>query len=454
MFQTSLPNVGPGSLKQRDISQTNYTKEVPHLNPATDFYKRLALDCSGQQIAVDLVVLNRQYGDLATVSGISKFSGGCIYYLPLAQLSKPENVTVFQNMLRRYLRRKIGFEAVMRIRCTRGLNIHTFYGNFFVRSTDLLSLPNINPDAGFGMQISIEESLSDVQNVCFQAALLYTSTKGERRIRVHTLCLPTSANLLDIFYSADQQCIISLLAKMAVDKSVESSLSDAREALINAVTDILTSYKAVQAYPGNGLLIPNNLKLMPLYVLALLKSRAFKSGANSSLDERTYRMCQFKTLPLPQLMQVIYPDLYNITEFIRCVSMQPEDTKIVPSKVHLTSENLDSRGAYLLDAGDKMLFLVRKNIHPLFCTNVLNVANYSLIPHELHSLPELSTVESKRLNDFVRDLQEEKPYNVTFQIIREDHHLFPRFTGQLVEDHSETGFSYYEFLQHLKAQVK
>lgn len=60
----------------------------------------------------------------------------------------------------------------------RGLSIHSFHGNFFVRTTDLLALPNINPDAGFGMQVSIDENLSDMQNVCFQAALLYTSSKG------------------------------------------------------------------------------------------------------------------------------------------------------------------------------------------------------------------------------------------------------------------------------------
>lgn len=59
-----------------------------------------------------------------------------------------------------------------------GLSIHTFHGNFFVRSTDLLSLPNVNPDAGFGMQMSIEDSLVDTNTVCFQAALLYTSSKG------------------------------------------------------------------------------------------------------------------------------------------------------------------------------------------------------------------------------------------------------------------------------------
>ena len=60
-----------------------------------------------------------------------------------------------------------------------GINIHTFHGNFFVRSTDLLSLPNVNPDAAFGMQMTIEEPLTDLSTVCFQAALLYTSSKGK-----------------------------------------------------------------------------------------------------------------------------------------------------------------------------------------------------------------------------------------------------------------------------------
>jgi protein transport protein SEC24 len=56
--------------------------------------------------------------------------------------------------------------------------LHTFYGNFFVRSTDLLALPNVNPDAALGVQIKHEEPLT-TSHVCFQAALLYTSTKGK-----------------------------------------------------------------------------------------------------------------------------------------------------------------------------------------------------------------------------------------------------------------------------------
>lgn len=96
-----------------------------------------------------------------------------------------------------------------------GLSIHTFHGNFFVRSTDLLSLPNINPDAGFGMHMAIEDDLEG-STACFQAALLYTSSKGERRIRVHTLCVPITNSLTDVYAGADQIAIIGMLAKMGM----------------------------------------------------------------------------------------------------------------------------------------------------------------------------------------------------------------------------------------------
>lgn len=206
-------------------------------------------------------------------AGISKFSGGSVHHFPLFNSSKQQQVTEFQRVLTRYLSRKIGFESVMRVRCTRGLSIHTFHGNFFVRSTDLLSLPNVNPDSGFGMQITYDESLADVKTVCFQAALLYTSSKAERRIRVHTICLPVTDSLTDVMHSADQQCIVGLLSKMAVDRSLSSNLSDARDAFINATVDVFSAFKIAQNLPSgtSGLVAPQNLSLFPLYILALLK---------------------------------------------------------------------------------------------------------------------------------------------------------------------------------------
>ena len=52
---------------------------------------------------------------------ISKYSGGCIQYFPSFHCVKNPSLTEkFETDLRRYLTRKIGFESVMRIRCTKG----------------------------------------------------------------------------------------------------------------------------------------------------------------------------------------------------------------------------------------------------------------------------------------------------------------------------------------------
>lgn len=49
-------------------------QDIQHLSPATDFYKKLALDCSGQQVAVDLFMLSSQYCDLASLGKDTLFT--------------------------------------------------------------------------------------------------------------------------------------------------------------------------------------------------------------------------------------------------------------------------------------------------------------------------------------------------------------------------------------------
>nr|NVI77946.1 Sec24AB ortholog [Cucujiformia] len=129
VFQASLPNIGPGALTAREDPNQRASAEVQNLKPANDFYKRLALDCSSHQIAVDLFIVNSQYVDIATISGISRFSGGCVHHFPLFKFGRPVITERLEKCFKRYLTRKIGFEAVMRIRCTRGMSIHTFHGN-------------------------------------------------------------------------------------------------------------------------------------------------------------------------------------------------------------------------------------------------------------------------------------------------------------------------------------
>uniref|UniRef100_A0A670YHU9 SEC24 homolog B, COPII coat complex component n=1 Tax=Pseudonaja textilis TaxID=8673 RepID=A0A670YHU9_PSETE len=457
VFQTQLPSVGTGYLHSReDPNQRSSTKVVQHLGPATDFYKKLALDCSGQQTAVDLFLLSSQYSDLASLACMSKYSAGCVYYYPsFHHIHNPVQTEKLQKDLKRYFTRKIGFEAVMRIRCTKGLSIHTFHGNFFVRSTDLLSLANVNPDAGFAVQMSIEENLTDTSLVCFQTALLYTSSKGERRIRVHTLCLPVVTSLMDVYAGADVQAIICLLANMAVDRSVSSSLSDARDALTNAVVDSLSAYMSTASnLQQSSLIAPYSLRLFPLYILALFKQKAFRTGTSTRLDDRIFAMCQIKSQPLVHLMKIIYPNLYRIDKLTDEGAIHVND-RVVPQPPlqRLSAEKLTREGAFLMDCGLILYIWVGRSCDNNFIKDVLGYPNYLSVPQKLTQLPELDNISSERTRSFITWLKDSKSLNPVLQVIKDESPAKTDFLQQLIEDKTEAAFSYYEFLLHIQQQI-
>nr|XP_057920386.1 protein transport protein Sec24B isoform X1 [Doryrhamphus excisus] len=457
VFQTQLPTLGAGLLQSREEpSQRSNAKGVQHLGPATDFYKKFALDCSGQQIGVDLFLLSSQYSDLASLACISKYSAGSIFYYPsFHHIHNPAQLEKFQKDLERYLTRKIGFEAVMRIRCTKGLSIHTFHGNFFVRSTDLLSLANVNPDSAFAVQMSIDDSLVNSSLACFQAALLYTSSKGKRRIRVHTLCLPVVNQLSDVYAGADVQAITCLLANMAIDRSVSSSLSDARDALVNAAVDFVSAYKSnVSNLQQSGVVVPAIMRLFPLYILCLLKQKAFQTGTSTRLDERVFAMCEFKTQPLQQLMRMVHPDLYRLDNMSDQGALHLNDTLVPqPPLLHLSEKRLSRDGAFLVDCGSVFYLWVGTRCNEMFIRDVLDYPNQASIPANMSCIPELQTPLSERVRAFLDWLQDNRAFSSIVHVIKDGSSASAVVLQHLVEDRSESTSSYCEFLEHIQQQV-
>ncbi len=154
------------------------------------WYKTNAIDFSRLQIAVDVFLFAAQYTDLATLSVLAKYSSGSTYYYP--SYHAPRDGVKFERELTHNLTRATAFEAVMRVRATRGLRFSNFFGNYFVRGTDLLALPCCTSDSSFSLDIAYDEAMLSAQAITVQAALLYTSSAGERRIRVHTMVLPVT----------------------------------------------------------------------------------------------------------------------------------------------------------------------------------------------------------------------------------------------------------------------
>ncbi|CAF1303782.1 unnamed protein product [Adineta ricciae] len=457
VIQTRIPNLNPGALSESVGSGSHAGKEPTTIAPTSDYYKKLSLDYASLQIACDLFLLNSHHIDLATLSCIAKYSGGEVKYYPgFHSVQKPHEVERFENDLRRYLQRKIGFEAVMRLRSPPALSINTFYGSGFVRSVDLLVLPNINPDAAFGIQVAIEDKLANYTSVTFQAALLYTSSKSERRIRVHTLSLPVSSDLREICANADQEAITSLVAKMAAERSTTSSIQEAREAMSNVACDILKSCLITSSSNrAFSLMVPYSLRLIPLYMLSMIKSTAFRAASASRIDDRAYYLDLCKTLPIQYLMQIFYPDLYPIhtIEDKSQIVQDGEDELHIPQRVHLSFRHIDSHGAYILDTSEYIYIYIGKAISDHFVQNVFNVPTFSALPFDSYSLPELENPLSMKIHNFLSYLIQSRPHGVAIHIMREDssnRHLFTRY---LVDDKSESTMSYIEFLRYIREQI-
>lgn len=139
----------------------------------------------------------------------------------------------------------------------------------------------------------------------------------------------------DIFASADQIAIATLLANKAVERTMTHKLEDARDALFQKLVDILVAYKSLMAGGNAGLAIPDNLKSLPVLVLGLLKSvrnvvlrlagvaltsakTGIRQGTQIPLDLRAYSQALLTSLPAQSLIPYLYPTFYSLH------SMPPE----------------------------------------------------------------------------------------------------------------------------------
>lgn len=68
-------------------------------------------------------------------------------------------------------------------------------------------------DKSVAIEIKHDDKLAPEENVYIQIALLYTSSGGQRRLRVMNLALKTCTQLADLFRSCDLDTTILFFAK-------------------------------------------------------------------------------------------------------------------------------------------------------------------------------------------------------------------------------------------------
>ncbi|KAK4441639.1 protein transport protein Sec24-like [Sesamum alatum] len=459
IFQNTLPSLGVGRLRLRgeDIRVYGTDKEHASRVPEDPFYKQMAADLTKYQIAVNIYAFSDKYTDIASLGTLAKYTGGQVYYYPSFQSSIHKDK--LRHELTRDLTRETAWEAVMRIRCSKGVRFVSYHGNFMLRSTDLLALPAVDCDKAYAAQLSLEESLLTTQTVYFQVALLYTSSSGERRIRVHTAAAPVVADLGEMYRLADTGAIISLFSRLAIEKSLSHKLEDARNTIQLRIVKALREYRnlyAVQHRLSGKMIYPESLKFLPLYGLALCKSIPLRGGyADAQIDERCAAGYTMMALPVKKLLKLLYPNLVRVDDSVVNLSPQTDESDIIRKRLPLTAESLDTRGLYIFDDGFRFIIWFGRSISPDIVRNLVgedftgDFSKVSLSPRD----NEMSRKLMKILNKFRKS---DPSYYQLCHLVRQGEQPREGFflLGNLVDDQNGGANSYADWVLQLHRLVQ
>jgi protein transport protein SEC24 len=242
VFQTALPNFGPGALRHREDSKLYGTdKEKQLYTPQEDFYTKLAESCVDAALSIDLFLFPNAYIDVATLGCLSTITGGDTYMFP--NFNGARDGIRLQGEIRRLVSRPFGFNALMRVRCSSGLRISEHFGNFHMKNSTDLEIAGIDSEKAVGILVKHDGKLDERTEASFQVALLYTTADGRRRVRVHNFSTPVTSLLGNVFRWADMDTTINFLSKGAIAQALNKPLSEVREALTDKCVKILSAYR-------------------------------------------------------------------------------------------------------------------------------------------------------------------------------------------------------------------
>lgn len=277
-FQNSLPSLAPGELKPRmnlEIIGTDREREL--YKSQSNYYERFAENCAQLKIGVDLFLLSESYLDVASTQIACKMTGGRLYFFPRFSILR-DRLHVHHE-LHRVLTRTQGYDATLKIRTSTGLDISEKFGDFRSAPADEMDLSCIDCNKSFGCVLQVSGKIPDESFIGVQAALLYTTAIGERRIRIHNWRVQTTSQLSKVFAAADLETLVFLTTCKAIQATNSESLQTIRKHLIDRCVDIVYPFRkfcSTKAFNPGVLILPEALKLYPLYVVCLMKNILLK----------------------------------------------------------------------------------------------------------------------------------------------------------------------------------
>lgn len=147
---------------------------------------------------------------MSCLGEIVKSTGGQCYLYPSFAI-QTHGEQLYRELFRN-LTREAGYDGLLRIRTSTGISQSGESGHFLSANETDLMLGTISADSAVYFEFTHDEKLKDNEStqiklklilnnlvVYFQAALLYTTKDGQRRIRVHNWKAQATESLQKVF---------------------------------------------------------------------------------------------------------------------------------------------------------------------------------------------------------------------------------------------------------------
>lgn len=449
LFSSTMPTKGPGAIRAREeTSLLGTEKEKSLFTPQSEFYKEQAEKCVECGISADIFICNQAYFDVATIGMLAHYTGGTVF--PIRNFHAHTNGPQLISHVRRILTRKHGYDAMMRVRASTGLRPVDFCGSFTMTNTTDMELAGVDEDKAVVIECKHDAKIDEANDACFQVALLYTTPGGQRVIRVHTLSLRVCTQVADAFRAADMENVVTSLVKRAIRDHRRFALVDLQTRLTKESVAILGAYRKHCTSPNTAqgqLILPENLKLLPCFMSAVMKNEAFKCGANIGSDERMASILYLISVPVEVATPFIYPRLIQVDD------VMPGDTGI-PTPIRPSYPRLKEHSAYLVENGRQMLLWVGARVSVDFVQHVLGAPAFQSIDSKQTKLPELDNELSARVRGIVDEIQQQRNVVFPLVIVKQKDPTEGYFANLLVEDKSNAAASYVDYLCQLHRDIQ
>jgi len=307
--------------------------------------------------------------------------------------------------------------------------------------------------------LSHTERIEGQKYMYLQAACLYTNRVGQRLIRVHTLQLPATTSLSNVFRYTEVDSVTITLLKEAAAGAL-SCRESFKEKLTNSCVDMLHAYRVncASMTSSGQLILPESLKLLPLYIGAIRKMAAFRTGSDARLDEKVAYLIKMLALPIAQVAPLVYPLVYTIGPLSERAGFPTGvgDHVYMPSTVACTSDKLSPESVYLIDNGIALYLYICEKVTPDLLEEFLGVNSLAELASVLAQTEAALTTNIGRIVAIVQQIRRVKvrmPWQPLI-VVPAGTPEEARCLSMLSEDRVGHEMPYVDFLCHIHKRVQ